>query len=99
MNDARAYIIFTGGGPILVVSTFESILNPEVTKRFKSKGIEKFIAYEVEKEAVRDIYGDRFEKVVAELEGEDITVLDFNGHYILSRFSVSKLGEPIKFEG
>ena len=30
---------------------------------------------------------------------EDLRVLDFNGHQIMTNFSLYELGEPIKFDG
>ena len=61
------------------------------------KGIVKFIAYEVSIDHVRRIYGVPFEVIAADLEKtEDVRVLDFNGHHIFSRFSLSELGDPIK---
>ena len=31
--------------------------------------------------------------------GEDIRVLDFNGHQIMGNFALDELGEPIKYGG
>ena len=42
------------------------------------------------------LVGDR---IVADLAAvEDLRVLDFNGHQIMTHFALSELGEPIKFE-
>ena len=38
------------------------------------------------------------EVIATDLEStEDMRVLDFNGHHIFSRFSLTELGEPIKY--
>ena len=36
-------MIFTGSGPILVLTTFDSLESPEFVKRLEARGISKFI--------------------------------------------------------
>ena len=99
-SDMRAYLIFTGSGPILVLSTYPELVDDRLVGKLRYKGIDKFIAYEVDMEAVRDRYGDAFENISRDLgEVEDMRVLDFNGHQIMANFALGSLGEPIKFEG
>jgi len=94
----KAYIIFSGTGPILVLTTYPDLLDPRLVDKLKHKGIFKFIAYEVSLATVKRIYGIPFEVIATDLEtSEDLRVLDFNGHHIFSRFSLTELGEPIKF--
>jgi hypothetical protein len=96
----RAYLIFTGTGPILVLSTYPDVSDQRLVSKLRYKGINKFIAYEVELEAVRERYSHAYESVAGDLEGaEDIRVLDFNGHQIMANFSLDELGEPIKYGG
>ena len=96
----RSYLIFTGTGPILVLSTYPELADPRLVAKLQYKGISKFIAYEVDLEAVRGRYGQAFANVSRDLgEVEDIRVLDFNGHQIMTNFSLDELGEPIKFGG
>lgn len=96
----RAYLIFTGTGPILVLSTYPKLTDERLVDKLRYKGIDKFIAYEVDLEAVRQRYPHAYESVARDLEEvEDIRVLDFNGHQIMSHFSLEELGEPIKFGG
>ena len=94
----KAYIIFSGTGPILILTTHDDIVDPRLVDKLRHKGIVKFLAYEVPVETVRRIYGGPFEVIAADLEQhEDVRVLDFNGHHIFSRFSLKDLGEPIKY--
>jgi hypothetical protein len=94
----KAYIVFSGTGPILILTTYSELENPRLLEKFKHKGIVKFIAYEVPLSTVKRIYGVPFEVIAADLEStEDLRVLDFNGHHIFSRFSLVDLGEPIKY--
>ena len=93
----RAYILFSGTGPILVLTTYPELTDERLVGKLSHKGIVKFIAYEVPVERVRSIYGVPYEVIAADLERtEDLRVLDFNGHHIFSRFSFSEMGEPIK---
>ncbi len=96
----RAYILFSGTGPILILTTYPSVCDPALVGKLAHKGIAKFIAYELDLEVVRRAYGVPFEVVAADLShGADVRVLDFNGHHLFSRFSFSDLGEPVKYEG
>jgi hypothetical protein len=93
----RAYLIFTGSGPILVLSTYPKLTDERLLAKLRYKGIDKFIAYEVDLGAVQDRYPQAFDSVARDLEdAEDIRVLDFNGHQIMANFSLEELGEPIK---
>jgi len=93
----RAYLFFTGTGPILVLSTYPELSDPRLADKLRYKGIDKFIAYEVDLAAVEERYRNSYANVVADLEAaEDLRVLDFNGHQIMANFSLEELGEPIK---
>ncbi len=93
----RAFLIFTGSGPILVLTTYASVSDERLVAKLRHKGIVKFIAYEVPVERARRLYGVPFEAIAADLAGrEDLRVLDFNGHHIFSNFKLSELGEAIR---
>ena len=93
----RAYIIFCGTGPIMILTTHPSPTDPRLVQKLRLKGISKFIAYEVAIDEVRRVYGVPFEVIAADLEHtEDLRVLDFNGHHIFASFSFAQLGDPIK---
>ena len=77
----RAYLIFTGTGPILVLSTYPKLTDERLVSKLRYKGIDKFIAYEVELEAVKARYDHSFANISKDLEkDQDLRVLDFNGH-------------------
>jgi hypothetical protein len=96
----HAYLIFTGTGPILALSTYPSITDGRLIDKLRYKGIDKFIAYEVDLAAVRERYSQSYDSIAKDLEGEeDLRVLDFNGHQIMANFSLDALGEPIKVGG
>lgn len=96
----RAYLVFTGTGPILLLSTYPKLTDERLVSKLRYKGIDKFLAYEVAREAVETAYGDAFDKVTEDLaSGEDARVLDFNGHQIMAHFALDELGDPIKYGG
>ena len=100
MRPMRAYLVFMGSGPILLLSTYPKLTDERLVSKLRYKGIDKFIAYEVDLGAVRERYGDSFENVAHDLDDmEDMRVLDFNGHQIMANFSLDKLGDPIKYGG
>ena len=99
-NFPSSYLIFTGTGPILVLSTYPALTDERLLRKLRYKGISKFIAYQVDSEAVRSRYHQSFESIVEDLASvEDIRVLDFNGHQIMANFSLDELGAPIKYSG
>lgn len=96
----RSYLIFTGTGPILVLSTYPRLDDPRLIDKLRYKGISKFIAYAVPVAAVRERYARSFDQVARDLDAaEDLRVLDFNGHQIMANFALSELGEPTPIEG
>ena len=96
----RAYIVFAGSGPILLLSTYPKLTDERLVGKLRYKGIDKFIAYEVDLEAAQARSENSFDTVAHDLEGvEDMRVLDFNGHQIMANFSLEELGDPIKFGG
>ena len=95
----KAAILFTGTGPILILTTFDKIDNPELTKKLETKNIKKFIAYEVPEDKLKEKYGMHFDIILGDLkQTDDLRVLDYDGHHIFNNFSLSELGEPIYHE-
>jgi hypothetical protein len=96
----RAYLLFTGTGPILVLSSYPKLTDERLIQKLRYKGIDKFMAYQVDLGAVEERYSDSFSDALQDLQGvEDLRVLDFNGHQIMANFSLDSLGDPIKFGG
>jgi hypothetical protein len=96
----KAGIIFTGTGPILILTTHESFDDQSFAEKLASKGIKKFIAYEVPEEKVKDRYGKQFNIIMGDLrQADDLRVLDYDGHHVFYKFSLDELGAPIFYEG
>ena len=97
----RSYLIFTGTGPILVLSTYPKLTDERLIQKLRYKGIDKFMAYQVDLDVVEERY-PQVPDIIEDLKGEgeeDIRVLDFNGHQIMANFSLDSLGDPIKYGG
>ena len=95
----RAGIIFTGTGPILILTTYTSFEDEKLIEKLNLKGIKKFIAYEVPVDLVREKYGQQFDVIMKDVkQTDDLRVLDFDGHKIFYSFSFSELGEAYLHE-
>jgi hypothetical protein len=90
----KAGIFFTGTGPILLLTTFESFEDPTLVSKLAAKGIIKYIAYEIDINKVRQRYGQQYEIVLGDLkQSDDLRVLDYDGHHVFHKFSLNELGE------
>jgi hypothetical protein len=95
----KAGIIFTGTGPILILTTFDSFGDEKLIEKLSLKGIKKFMAYEVPLEMVKRKYGQQFDVIMKDVkQSDDLRVLDFDGHKIFYSFSFTDLGEPFQHE-
>ncbi len=95
----KTSIIFTGTGPILILTSYESLTHPAFVEKLAAKGIKKFIASELPVEKVKKQYGEHFDIVMGDLHQEDdLRILDYNGHNILRNFSFTEMGTPIYYE-
>jgi len=95
----KAALIFTGSGPIVVLTTHETLTDPDLVARLADKGIRKFLAYEVPVEAVRAKYNAHYDHVLEDIRQEDdLRVVDENGHRVYAAFSLRDLGSPIVWE-
>jgi hypothetical protein len=95
----KSVIIFTGTGPILILTTFSSLTDPGFVGKLATKGIGKFIAYELGSDTVQQKYGVHYDAVMNDVkQSDDLRVLDYNGHNIFQNFAFSELGEPIYYE-
>jgi len=96
----HAALIFSGGGPILILTSHDGLEDPALLERLARKGITKFIAYPVPVEACQEKYGVHFDIVCRNLhETDDLRVLDFDGRRAMDWLPFSVLGEPLFHEG
>ena len=90
----KSFLLMTGSGPLIILTSHDSIENPILLDKLLAKGIEKFIAYEVPFELAKQRYAGHFTIVANDLhETDDLRVLDYNGDRAFRMFSFSELGE------
>jgi hypothetical protein len=90
----KAGILFTGTGPILMLTTYESLVEPALVEKLKAKGIKKYIAYDVDINKVKQRYGQHYSIITGDLrQTDDLRVLDYDGHHVFYNFSLNELGE------
>ena len=95
----KAGIIFTGTGPILILTTYESLGHPKLADKLSAKGIKKYISFELPMDKVKAQYGQHFAVVLGDLDQtDDLRVLDYDGHRVFNNFSFEEMGEPNFFE-
>ena len=95
----KAGIIFTGTGPILILTSYKSFEDPTFVQKLATKGIKKYIAYELPVEKVKEKYKDQFTLIMQDLsERDDLRVLDYNGHHVFTAFTLKELGPPFYCE-
>jgi hypothetical protein len=95
----KAGIIFTGTGPILVLTSYEAFNDPKFVEKLARKGIMKFIAYELALDQVQAKYGGQFDVIVNDVSQEDdLRVLDYNGHNVFYNFPFTEMGPAIMHE-
>lgn len=95
----KSYLIFTGTGPKVILTSYDSVQHPQLLKKLKSKGITKFIAYEVSVESTSALYGEYFNIISNELnESDDFRVIDYGGDSASRKFSFGELSNPTFYE-
>jgi len=92
----KAGIIFTGTGPILILTTYGSFDDAKLIAKLHAKGIRKFIASEVPVEKAEAKYGNHFSVIMGDLnQTDDLRVLDYNGYNVFHNFSFSEMAKPV----
>ena len=95
----KAGIIFTGTGPILILTSYSSFEDPNLLEKLNTKGIDKFIASEISLDKVKKKYGNHFNVIMGDLQQtDDLRVLDYNGHNVFHNFPFSEMGRPVYHE-
>jgi hypothetical protein len=95
----KAGLLLTGSGALIYLTSHARFMDEQLIEKFATKGIEKFIAYEIPLEAARERYGGHFEVVVSDLrETDDLRILDYEGCRAFKQFSFSELGQPFMHE-
>lgn len=95
----KAGIFFTGSGPILILTSYDSLSEANLVEKLATKGIKKFIAYEIPVDILKRKYGRHYNVILGDLhQQDDLRVLDYDGHHVFNNFSLKELGEPVYHE-
>jgi hypothetical protein len=95
----KAGIFFTGSGPILILTSYESLTDPRLAEKLATKGIKKFVAFDVPLDLAKQKYGHHYNVVTGDLHQEDdLRILDYDGHHVFNLFHLGELGAPIYHE-
>jgi hypothetical protein len=98
-KSMKAGVIFTGTGPILILTSYGSLNDPKLVEKLRVKGLTKLIMAEVSLDLVKRLYGNHFNVVMGDLkQTDDLRVLDYNGHNVFYNFKFSDLGEFVYHE-
>ena len=92
----KAGIFFTGTGPILILTSYQSLGDPKLAEKLEQKGIKKYIAYEVPEDHVKQRYGQQFNVILGDLkQTDDLRVLDYDGHHVFYNFALNEMENPV----
>jgi hypothetical protein len=95
----KAGIVFTGSGPLVILTSYESFTDSKLVEKLQAKGIKKYLGFEVPLELCQQRYGTHYPVVVQDLrQTDDLRVLDYDGHHIFLTFSFSEFGEEFRHE-
>ncbi len=84
----KAALLFTGSGPLVILTSHASFIDPALLEKLAAKGIDKFIAYEVPVATAEERYGNHFRVVMRDLrESDDLRVPRFQWREGLSPLS------------
>ena len=95
----KVFMLFTGSGPLVILTSHQAVTEPGLLGKFRAKGIDKFIAHEIPLALARERYGGHFDVVIRDLhESDDLRILDYNGDRAFRLFRLAELGRPILHE-
>lgn len=92
----KVAMLFTGSGPIVILTSHDSVTDPTLVAKLEAKGIERFLAYELPLDIAKKRYGGHFNTVLNDLhETDDLRVLDYNGERAFGLFRLDELKSPV----
>lgn len=95
----KTFLLFTGTGPLLVLSSHSSVEDATFLEKLAAKGINKFIAYELPIATVQERYGNHYQIASRDLhETDDLRVIDFDGQRAFRLFKFDEYGERFMHE-
>lgn len=95
----KALMLLTGSGPMVILTSHQSATDEALLTKLATKGIDKFIAYDIPLHLAEQRYGGHYKVVVRDLhENDDLRVLDYNGNRCFRLFHFAELQGPVIYE-
>lgn len=95
----KAAILFTGSGPLAVLTEHPSLEDPALLDELHRKGVDKFMAFELPVDTARGLYGHHFVRVMQDNKQTDgLRILDDDGGRIFKIVRFADLGPGILYE-
>jgi hypothetical protein len=95
----KAMLLLTGDGALVILTSFAGANDPDLLRKLDAKGIDKFIAYEIPLDLVKQRYGRHFTVVSGDLhESDDLRILDYSGGRAFRLFRFDELGPGTAYE-
>ena len=95
----KALMLITGSGPMVILTSFDSVTHPDLLRKLQAKGIERFFAHEIPLDLAEQRYGGHYHVVLHDLhESDDLRVLDYNGERAFGLFRLHELGPAITYD-
>lgn len=84
---------------MLVLSSLARLDDDVLIGGLRTKGVAKFIAYELPIDEVERHYGGHYQATIQDpQQGDELRVLDVDGQRIFERVRLDRLGEPFIYE-
>ncbi len=91
----KAGIVFAGSGPILILTSYDSFEDPNLLAKLATKGMDRFIVWEVDLALAKEKYGQHFDIIMKDVkQTDDLRILDYNGYNIMHSFSFKRDTSP-----
>lgn len=97
--ETRAYLLLTATGAMLALTNHNLTTEPEILDELSRGGPDKFIAYELPIDTVKNNYRAHFEHMVNDPgRKSEYTILDNDGRQIFNNISLKDIQNQIVYE-
>jgi hypothetical protein len=73
----KVIMLMTGGGPLVILTSYDEVTEVGLLKKLATKGIDKFVAHEIPLDLAKERYGTHFSVVAIDVrESDDVWVVD-----------------------
>ena len=91
----KVFMLFTGSGPVVILTSYASLTDPGLLRALATKGFPKFVAFEVPVRLAEQRYGAHFFVAKHDLrDADDLRILDENGPRAFGLFRLDELAGP-----